>query len=167
MVDTQAEVPLSKSRQWQGLTLAQYVQHRNGVPLGAPDSLKNMLVRSLGARSFAEFWRYWNPIWGYALGRYVYAPFRSILLTALAVLLTFAVSGGIHDLVATLVRRSGVFLFTPWFLLMGAGVVVGHGLRIDYAERAWATRVVINLAYVLGCLAITLLARQIVPGLPD
>ena len=46
------------------LTLEAYVKHRNGVPLGASGSLENMLVRSLGAGTFAKFWQYWNPIWG-------------------------------------------------------------------------------------------------------
>lgn len=45
-------------------TLSEYVERRNGVPLGARGSLANMLRRSLGARSFAGFWRYWSPIWG-------------------------------------------------------------------------------------------------------
>ena len=51
---------------WQrkSLTLSQYVKFRNGVPLGDSQSLSNMLHRSLGAASFAEFWQYWNPIWG-------------------------------------------------------------------------------------------------------
>lgn len=163
MVDTQAEVPTHTSRHWQGMTLAEYVQFRNGVPLGDSASLKNMLARSLGAGSFAEFWRYWNPIWGYALGRYIYTPFSSTLPRALALLLTFAVSGGLHDLAVTLVRRSGVFLLTPWFLLMGIGVVIGRALDVEYGERAWVTRMAINLGYIFGCLAITLLAKQLVP----
>jgi hypothetical protein len=56
------------------LTLSEYVKHRNGLPLGASGSLQNMLIRSFGAGTFARFWQYWNPIWGYALGRYIYAP---------------------------------------------------------------------------------------------
>jgi len=59
------------------LTLAQYVRRRNGVPLGASGSLRNMFYRSLGAGSIAGFWRYWNPVFGYYLGRYIYAPLKS------------------------------------------------------------------------------------------
>lgn len=69
----------------QHYTLAQYVALRNGVPLGDGRSLRNMLQRSFGAASFAGFWQQWNPIWGYGLGRYVYAPLRRVLLPALAV----------------------------------------------------------------------------------
>ncbi len=51
------------------LSLADYVQRRNGVALGARRSMRNMLWRSLGAGSFAKFWHYWNPIWGLLLGQ--------------------------------------------------------------------------------------------------
>ena len=64
------ELEMSRQR----LSLAQYVLRRNGVPLGAPHSLQNMLYRSFGAGTYAGFWQYWNPIWGYGLGKYVYAP---------------------------------------------------------------------------------------------
>ena len=61
------------------MSLTEYVQYRNGVPLGASGSLQNMLVRSLGAGTFAKFWQNWNPIWGYALGRYIYKPLNQFL----------------------------------------------------------------------------------------
>lgn len=144
------------------ITLAEYVRRRNGAPFGAPGSLRNMLHRSLGAKSFAKFWQYWNPIWGYVLGRHIYAPLRRILPATLALLLTFAISGGIHDLVIVLVRRSATLLFTPWFVLMAAVVLVGQALHIDYSKRSWASRALINLSQILGCLGIVLLARQII-----
>lgn len=156
MTDAKTEAAGRESK-WQGMTLAEYVQHRNGVPLGHADSLKNMLYRSLGAGTFAEFWRYWNPIWGYALGRYIYAPLRRLLPAALAVILTFVVSGAIHDAVIMLIRRDVAFLFTPWFLFMSIIVVAGQALNINYGQRSWASRVVINLIYILGCLVIALL----------
>ena len=60
------------------LTLSEYVRRRNGVPLGAPGSLRNMLRRSFGARSFAGFWQYWNPVFGYCLGRYIFVPLKRV-----------------------------------------------------------------------------------------
>jgi hypothetical protein len=56
-----------------------------------------MLHRSLGAATFAGFWRYWNPIWGYYRSRYVNVPLRTIMLAAPAAIATFAASGAIHD----------------------------------------------------------------------
>lgn len=150
------DTPPQVVKKRQSVTLAQYVRRRNGVPLGARGSLENMLYRSLGAGSFAEFWQYWNPIWGYALGRYVYAPLRRILPAAFALILTFAVSGGIHDAVIMLVRGSVAFLFVPWFVLMSLFVVAGQALRVDYSQLPWAGRLMVNLAYTLGCLLVVL-----------
>jgi hypothetical protein len=161
MTDTDAIAADRSATQRRGLTLAQYVRRRNGVPLGAPGSLQNMLRRSLGAGTFAEFWQYWNPIWGYALGRYIYAPLRKLLPVALALVLTFAISGALHDAAATLVKRTPAILFTPWFLLMGLLVIVGQVLKIEYAQSPFAMRVAINLAFILGSLLVTLL---LMPG---
>lgn len=149
-----------RQQQWRGLTLAQYVERRNGVPLGAPNSLRNMLHRSLGAGSFAGFWQYWNPIWGYGLGKYVYAPLRRVLPPWIALILTFVVSGGIHDLATMAIRGSGAFLFTPWFFLLGIGVVLGRAVGMDLSSRPWLVRAGVNLTYIAVCLAVTLIAKQ-------
>lgn len=145
-------------RRW--LTLGQYVRRRNGVPLGASGSLRNMLHRSLGAGSFAGFWQYWNPVWGYGLARYVHSPLLRVLPAAAAILVTFVVCGAIHDLVIMAVRGSRAFLFTPWFLLLGGGVVLGRAIGLDYSNKPWLIRACINLAYVGTCLAVTLFAKR-------
>ena len=67
------------------LSLSQNVRKRNGVPLGDRRSMRNMLYRSLGAKSFAVFWRYWNPIWGYYLSRNVMRPLKTLPVIALVV----------------------------------------------------------------------------------
>jgi hypothetical protein len=143
------ESPIHKRQQ---LSLGEYVEYRNGLPLGASGSLQNMLVRSLGAGTFAKFWQYWNPIWGYALGRYIYAPLNRFLPASLALIFTFAVSGAIHDAVIMLVRGAPAFLFTPWFILMSGIVVLGRLVKLDYSQQAFSVRVAINLFFVIGCL---------------
>ena len=145
----------------QSLTLAQYVEWRNGVPLGDANSMRNMLHRSLGASSFARFWQYWNPIWGYGLGKYVYAPLARFLPAAIALIATFIVSGGLHDLATMAVRRSIAFLFTPWFFLLGIGVVLGHLVNMDLSNQAWLVRASVNLTYLIICLLLTLLLKRI------
>ena len=150
-----------RSQQWQDLTLAQYVEMRNGVPLGASGSLRNMLHRSLGAASFAEFWQYWNPIWGYGLGKYVYSPMRRVLPAAIALMMTFVVSGGLHDLVIMALRRSVTFLFTPWFFILGAGVVLGRAVSMDLSNYSWQVRAGINLAYLAAGLALAVIAKRV------
>ena len=138
------------------LTLARYVLARNGVPLGGSGSLQNMLRRSLGAASFAGFWRFWNPIWGYYLARFVFRPSKRILPHPLALILTFLVSGAIHDLVSTAVRGSATVLFTPWFFFMSLGVLLGEILDMDLSARALGVRVATNLSYVGVCLWLAL-----------
>jgi hypothetical protein len=51
------------------MTLGEYIKKRNGVAIGHPQSLKNNLSRSLGAKNFSSFWHHWNPIFGYYLGK--------------------------------------------------------------------------------------------------
>ncbi len=141
------------------ITLSAYVRHRNGVAMGAPGGLRNMLQRSLGAGSFGGFWRYWNPIWGYGLGKYVFAPLKTALPPALALVATFVVSGALHDVATMLVRRSPAFLFTPWFFFAGLGVLLGRAVRMNLSSKAWSVRAAVNLVYLAACLAIALAIR--------
>jgi hypothetical protein len=115
-----------------------------------------MLHRSLGAGTFAGFWRYWNPVFGYYLGRYVYSPSRSFLPRPAALVVTFVFCGALHDLVTTAVRGSVAFFFTPWFFLMSLGVVLGSAVGLDFSHRPWAVRAGVNLAYIVACLTLTL-----------
>ena len=144
---------LQKTRK---LTLAQYVRRRNGAPLGGSGSLRNMFHRSLGAGSFAEFWRYWNPVFGYYLGRYIYAPLKLWLPRAIALVITFVICGALHDAVIIAVRGEMAFLFTPWFFVMGTCVVIGEKAHFDYSKFAWPARAAINIGYVAACLALAL-----------
>ena len=122
----QNETNPRRRQQWQGLTLAQYVEQRNGVPLGDTSSLRNMLQRSFGAPSFAGFWQYWNPIWGYGLGKYVYSPLQRVLPAAIALIMTFVVSGGIHDLVTIALQSiSDISIYTLVFPAWYWGYVLG------------------------------------------
>lgn len=143
------------------MSMTDYVQYRNGVPLGASGSLQNMLVRSLGAGTFAKFWQYWNPIWGYALGRYIYEPLNQFLPSSVSLILTFVISGGIHDLATMLVRGAPAFFFTPWFFLMGLVVIFGRLLKLDYSNQTFQVRVAINLTFILVCLMISIGVAQL------
>lgn len=156
----QAEHARDREKPWQNLTLLQYVLLRNGVPLGHGQSLRNMLHRSLGAASFAAFLRYWNSIWGYGLGKNVYAPLRRILPAVAVFFLTFIISCGLHDLVTMVISRSAAFLFTPWFFLLGVGAVIGQAAGLDLSGRPWAVRAGANLAYLHFCLVLTVAAKQ-------
>lgn len=120
-----------------------------------------MVFRSLGANSFAGFWRYWNPIFGYYLSTRVYAPLLRIFAEPLALVATFVVCGAFHDLVTMAVRRAPAFFFTPWFFLLGLGVLFGRRARLDFSHRAWPVRASANLAYIGACLGLTLMAKRV------
>lgn len=105
------------------MNLSDYVKKRNGVPLGATDSLRNMLFRSLGAGRFSIFWKYWNAIWGFYLGNYNFKPLKVIFPPALSLIITFVVCGFIHYLVIMALKREFILQLTPSFLFMGLSVV--------------------------------------------
>ena len=127
------------------MKLADYVQKRNGTPLGANNSLKNMLIRSLGAGKFSSFWKYWNPIWSYYLGKYVFKPLKIILPNSLSLILTFVFCGFIHDIVIMIIRERFSLIFTQWFLLMSLWIVISESMKLDYSKYSWIVRASINV----------------------
>lgn len=131
------------------------------MPLGAPGSLQNMLYRSFGARSFAGFWQHWNPIFGYYLGTYIFIPLKRLMPSYAALVLTFVVTGIIHDVVTMAVRRDFAFLFTPWFLLLGIGVVLSKATAMDISAKPWGVRAATNTTYLGVCLALTFLVFSV------
>jgi hypothetical protein len=136
------------------LNLSDYVKRRNGVPLGHRDSLRHMLNRSLGAGKFSIFWKYWNPILGYYLGKYIFKPLKFIFPPALSLIFTFIICGFIHDLAIMLLKWKFTILLTPWFLCMGLSVVLGDYAKIDYAKFPWMGRAAINILVISSCFLI-------------
>lgn|GEM_PF-160387 len=144
------------------LTLSEYVRRRNGVPLGSSGALREMLKRSLGAKSFTVFWQFWNPIFGYYLGRYVYRPSRSLgLPSVIAIIITFCVSGAIHDLAATAVSQQLIFVCTPAFFFMAVGLLFSRTLGMDLSGLPWIMRAAAHLLYLGTCVTLALLLRDI------
>ena len=141
------------------MNLSDYVKKRNGIPLGASNSLRNMMIRSLGAGKFSKFWVYWNPIWSYYLGKYIFKPLKIIFPPALSLILTFAFCGFLHDLVIMLLRWNFELLLTPWFLLMGFCVVLGDYAKIDYSKFTWIIRASLNIFIISSCLFIAYQVR--------
>lgn len=143
------------------MSLSSYVKKRNGVPIGAKRSMRNMLHRSLGANSFPAFWHYWNPIWGYYLSRNVMKPLCSIAPIWLAVFITFLVSGAIHDAAVSLVKWKLVLFFTPWFGLMGLLVIASKALSVSYGSFPWGVRVSINVLVIGATLTVVYAAERL------
>ena len=137
------------------VSLAQYVKKRNGVPLGASGSMRNMLFRAFGARSFQVFWRHWNPIWGYYLSRDIMRPLANFLPISLATLVTFLVSGALHDIAVSIIKWKIVLFFTPWFGLMGLVVIVSKAVGLSYGQVSWPIRALTNASFIFVSLGVT------------
>lgn len=141
------------------MNLSDYVKRRNGMPLGHGDSLRNMLSHSLGAGKFSIFWQYWNPIWGFYLGKYIFKPLKLILPQALSLIFTFVICGFIHDLAIMLLKWKFTLLLTPWFLFMGISVILSDYAKFDYSKLSWIARATINIIIISGCLFIAYQVR--------
>ena len=137
------------------LTLSQYIIKRNGVPMGSPKSLRNNLYRSLGAKNFSTFWMYWNPIFGYYLGKFIFKPLKRIFPASVALIITFLFCGLIHDAVTTFVRGKLAFFFTLWFFFMSITVLVSKLVKHNFSKQNWLIRAGINLILISGCFVLT------------
>lgn len=137
------------------ISLSHYVKKRTGVPLGGKGSMSNMLKRSFGAPAFYLFWRYWNPIWSYYLSRYVMKPVSSFVPHWCAILITFVVSGALHDLAVMLIKFKLLFFFTPWFSFMAVCVLLSRWLNLSFTHSPILVRGAINLIYISGSFYLT------------
>lgn len=131
------------------VALREFVKRRNGVPLGSTGSLTNMLKRSFGANAFDKFWLFWNPIWAYYLSRYIMRPTSNILPLPLAVVVTFVVSGALHDLAVLLLTGDNILICTPWFFVMGIAVVLSKSFKIELSKYSFITRATANTSFIV------------------
>ena len=96
-------------------------------------------------------------LWGKYI-RWLLAPLESDLeLLPLALVLTFSVSGLLHDLVIMAVRSEFVLLFTPWFSFHGIVVVVSEFFGWKFEKLSWSARAAVNLACVGMALMLSIL----------
>ena len=138
------------------MTLTDYIEKRNGVSLGSPRSLRNNFYRSLGSKNFSTFWNYWNPIFGYYLGKLVFKPLKRIFPVTISLLLTLIFCGLIHDTVTTIFRGKISFFFSIWFLFMGLAVLITRIFKHNFSKSLWIVRASINLSIISTCLIITI-----------
>ena len=129
--------------------------------MGSSKSLRNNLYRSFGAKNFSTFWNYWNPIFGYYLGKYIFKPLKKKLPVAVALLLTFIFSGLIHDTVTTIYRGKISLFFTIWFSFMGVAVLITRYLKHNFNRQKWIYRASVNLSIIWLCFLITFYLTKI------
>lgn len=138
------------------MTLSEYVKKKNGVPFGHPHSLRNNLYRSLGAKNFAVFWNFWNPIFSYYLGTQIFRPLKKQLPAIVALIVTFIICGLIHDLVTTIIRQKVSLFFTVWFTLMSIFVLISKKANYDLSPYHWGIRALVNSLIIATCFFVTL-----------
>lgn len=109
-----------------------------------------MLRQAFFANSFGQFWQRWNPLFSYYLLYSCYRPLSNFLPRSVAVILTFAVSGAVHDLAASLAIRALSVQFTATFVAWGGVVVLEEGLRIRSRGLPLWMRPVYHLALIVG-----------------
>ena len=142
------------------MKLSEYVKKRNGVHLGASNSLRNMLYRSFGARNFAVFWNYWNPIWGYYLAYYSFKPLKIILPSSISLMLTFILCGMLHDVAISFIGGGISITFTIWFSVIGIAVLLTQITKLNFKKYSWYLRAFVNLLFIIS----TFLIAQYLKG---
>jgi len=147
------------------MTLTEYIKKRNGVPIGSSKSLRNNLYRSLGAKNFSTFWNYWNPIFGYYLGKCIFKPLKRIIPIGLALLVTFIVCGMIHDAVTTMFRGKISLFFTIWFSMMGIAVLITKYFNHNFNKHSWVFRASVNLSIIGFCFLLTMYLTRLGSGI--
>jgi uncharacterized membrane protein YedE/YeeE len=153
----------------QGITLNQFIEQRLGQNKDVGVLLRTMLVRSFGAGSFRDFWRYWNPVYGYWLYRYCYKPLRRMLPRPLCVIVTFACSGFLlHDLpfgwwVRALKTQSlPVPFVATWFVVMAVFMLLADLFKLSVSGLPFAARVAVNSAYIPDLVPVRICALALV-----
>ena len=134
---------------------------RIGNPKSPWDGLRRMFSRSFGAKSFTDFWRYWNPVYHYFLSYWVYRPLRKLVPRPIAVVLSFVFCGFFfHDLI--LLPFTHIPIITIWFLLLGVGVIISETLHMDLSNQSQSLRITVNITYLFGLFEV---ARRITLGI--
>ena len=140
------------------LSFTQYLRFRLG-PAGGRKAWFNFFIRPFGAASFAQFWRLWNPVYGYFLYYFSYRPLARVIPRPAAMMVTFAACGFLlHDVPAWVVTRR---VLPPGativFFFFGLGAVISEAAHMDLSRWPVAARAAVNLAYLALCVVLMLL----------
>ncbi len=127
--------------------------------LGAPDTIGQLNIsieKAFHARSFKLFWRYWNPLYGYILSKYIHKPLSKKMNDKISTLITFVLSGLIlHDswfmpLYYILFNKFVFFPVTIIFFCFGIILIIEDSFRLRKNILDDKAHVLINIVYVVG-----------------
>ena len=127
--------------------------------LGTSDAfglLNVSIEKAFHARSFKSFWRYWNPLYGYLLSKYINKPLSRKLNDKISTILTFIFSGLVlHDswlmpLYYILFNKIIFFPVTIIFFCYAIVLVIEDTFRLRKNITNDKIHVLINIVYILG-----------------
>ncbi len=140
------------------LSLNQYLDLRLGPRRGRSAWL-NFFIKPFGARSFAEFWRIWNPVYSYYLYYFCYRPLSRMMPRPAAMMVTFITCGFLlHDIPAWLLTRRVLAPgATLAFAMFGLGAVIGDRFEMDLSLWSTWSRATANVVYLTSCITTMIL----------
>ncbi len=142
------------------MKLKKYLTYKFGNYTGSFDGILYMLKQSFLAPTFREFWQNWNPLWSYYLIYYVYKPFNKLFTKSLSILLTFVISGFLHDCVAMILMQKYSYKMTLFFFLLAIFVLVEKALNFNITKLPKPLRPIYHLTLIALC-ALPIFAENI------
>ena len=127
------------------MKLKKYLDFKFGNHTDSLSCILYMLSASFFATSYRQFWQNWNPLWSYFLLYYVYKPSRKYCPQPAALVLTFIISGLLHDCVAMLLTGRLSILMTLSFFLASLFVLIEIFMDINLKNSARSHRFVYQL----------------------
>ncbi len=123
-----------------------------------------MFSRAFTASDLTRFWQYWNPLGGYCLGYFCYAPLRRFAPRSLCLIVTFAVNGFLHDLallwpwgLARTERLPFPFpVFTLCLVMIALILLAAERYRLTLANLSSPMRVACHLLALCGAFAFSI-----------
>lgn len=127
-----------------------------------------MFKKSFQAKTFREFWWYWNPTYGFFLGKYIYKPLRKFLPQSISVIFTFIACGlFLHDLpvILLVLVLKGLLLpfpITIFFTILSLINVVSTKYKLSFETIKPHGRIVIHFFTLMGSLIIAVTITKII-----
>lgn len=112
------------------VSLSKYISKKLDGVEGEIPRMIHMFKKSFSAPNFKYFWTYWNPIYSYVLGFYVYKPIKKVFSATIARTITFLINGIFHDIVVSLIMGKVSYLVTLLFLIYAIQLIVEDHFKI-------------------------------------
>lgn len=131
------------------MKLTRYLNIKFGNNTSSINCIAHMLHACFFARSFASFWRHWNPLWSYFLLYYVYKPLSSVIKKRYANFSTFVISGFVHDCVAMLLTFKLSIVMTTFFSMCAGLVAIENALKVNMTSANKILKALYHCSFLL------------------